>query len=31
MPEENNAFHIGIPIYNGVDLMDAAAPYEIFN
>src|SRR5436853_821204 len=31
MPEENNAFHIGIPIYNGVDLMDVAAPYEIFN
>jgi hypothetical protein len=22
---------IGIPIYNGVDLLDVAAPYEIFN
>jgi Transcriptional regulator containing an amidase domain and an AraC-type DNA-binding HTH domain len=31
MAEENNAFHIGIPIYKGVDLMDVAAPYEIFN
>jgi len=31
MPENDSAFHIGIPIYNGVDLMDVAAPYEIFN
>ncbi|HKQ07815.1 MAG TPA: DJ-1/PfpI family protein [Blastocatellia bacterium] len=31
MPEENNAYRIGIPIYEGVDLMDVAAPYEIFN
>ncbi|HJQ23617.1 MAG TPA: DJ-1/PfpI family protein [Blastocatellia bacterium] len=31
MPEENNVYRIGIPIYNGVDLMDVAAPYEIFN
>ena len=22
---------IGIPIYNGVDLLDGAAPYDIFN
>ena len=22
---------IGIPIYDGVDLLDVAAPYEIFN
>jgi transcriptional regulator GlxA family with amidase domain len=31
MPRENKAFQIGIPIYNGVDLMDIAAPHEIFN
>jgi cyclohexyl-isocyanide hydratase len=32
MPKTNdNAFHIGIPIYNGVDLMDVAAPREMFS
>lgn len=27
----NRAFNITIPIYEGVDLMDVAAPYEMFN
>jgi transcriptional regulator GlxA family with amidase domain len=31
MTEENSTFKIGIPIYGGVDLLDVAAPYEIFN
>lgn len=28
---ENRDFNITIPIYEGVDLMDVAAPYEMFN
>ncbi|GHD60823.1 DJ-1/PfpI family protein [Jeongeupia chitinilytica] len=28
---EQNKFVIGIAVYNGVDLMDVAAPYELFN
>ncbi|MFL6213586.1 MAG: DJ-1/PfpI family protein [Blastocatellia bacterium] len=31
MPKTDNAFHIGIPIYKGVDLMDVAAPREMFS
>lgn len=31
MAKESGAFRIGIPIYEGVDLLDVAAPYEIFN
>jgi transcriptional regulator GlxA family with amidase domain len=31
MDQENPSFIIGIPIYPGVDLLDVAAPYEIFN
>jgi cyclohexyl-isocyanide hydratase len=31
MAEENGTFIIGIPIYQGVDLLDVAAPFEIFN
>lgn len=30
MTEEPRPFVIGIPIYKGVDLMDVAAPYEMF-
>lgn len=29
--KKNRAFNITIPIYEGVDLMDVAAPYEMFN
>jgi cyclohexyl-isocyanide hydratase len=31
MPQELPPFNIAIPIYEGVDLMDVAAPYEMFN
>jgi transcriptional regulator GlxA family with amidase domain len=31
MTAEAKPFSIGIPIYAGVDLMDVAAPFEIFN
>jgi cyclohexyl-isocyanide hydratase len=31
MTQEGGTFNIGIPIYVGVDLLDVAAPYEIFN
>ncbi len=31
MKQQNSPFIIGIPIYQGVDLFDVAAPYEIFN
>jgi predicted RNA-binding protein len=31
MAAEAPPFNIAIPIYEGVDLMDVAAPYEIFN
>jgi cyclohexyl-isocyanide hydratase len=31
MPQATPAFNIAIPIYEGVDLMDVAAPYEMFN
>ncbi|HEY0547102.1 MAG TPA: DJ-1/PfpI family protein [Pyrinomonadaceae bacterium] len=31
MAQEGGTFQIGIPIYVGVDLLDVAAPYEIFN
>lgn len=31
MVKESETFNIGIPIYEGVDLLDVAAPYEIFN
>jgi transcriptional regulator GlxA family with amidase domain len=31
MAEENGTFVIGIPIYQGVDLLDVAAPFEVFN
>ncbi|NEP12674.1 MAG: DJ-1/PfpI family protein [Symploca sp. SIO2C1] len=31
MKQQNSPFIIGIPIYQGVDLLDIAAPYEIFN
>ena len=31
MAQENSPFIIGIPIYQDVDLLDIAAPYEIFN
>jgi cyclohexyl-isocyanide hydratase len=31
MAQELPAFKIAIPIYEGVDLMDVAAPYEMFN
>ena len=31
MSQELPAFNIAIPIYEGVDLMDVAAPYEMFN
>jgi transcriptional regulator GlxA family with amidase domain len=31
MPNESHPFSIGLPIYDGVDLMDVAAPFEIFN
>ena len=31
MEPEKPDFIIGIPIYQGVDLLDVAAPYEIFN
>lgn len=31
MKQEDHTFIIGITIYQGVDLMDVAAPYEIFN
>ncbi len=31
MAKESGTFNIGIPIYEGVDLLDVAAPYEIFN
>ena len=27
----NKPYHIGIPIYNGVDLLDVAAPHEMFS
>ena len=30
MPKSRLTFQIGIPIYHGVDLLDVAAPYEIF-
>jgi len=29
--KEKKTFTIGIPIYNGVDLLDVTAPYETFN
>jgi transcriptional regulator GlxA family with amidase domain len=31
MSQEQPSFNIAIPIYEGVDLMDVAAPYEMFN
>ena len=31
MAKESGTFQIGIPIYEGVELLDVAAPYEIFN
>lgn len=31
MPEKLKPFYIAIPIYEGVDVMDVAAPYEMFN
>jgi transcriptional regulator GlxA family with amidase domain len=31
MSKQQNTFRIGIPIYDGVDLLDIAAPFEIFN
>ena len=31
MAEQSRPFIIGIPVYKGVDLMDVAAPYEMFN
>lgn len=31
MAQEPPPFNIAIPVYEGVDLMDVAAPYEIFN
>lgn len=31
MTEEKMLFKIGIPVYQGVDLMDVAAPFEMFN
>lgn len=31
MEPEEPYFIVGIPIYQGVDLLDVAAPYEIFN
>ncbi len=31
MTKKTNAFNITIPIYEGVDLMDVAAPFEMFN
>lgn len=31
MAKEKKPFIIGIPIYEGVDLMDVVAPYEMFN
>jgi transcriptional regulator GlxA family with amidase domain len=31
MTQEPPAYHIAIPVYEGVDLMDVAAPYEMFN
>ena len=31
MAEDKKAFVIGIPVYKGVDLLDVAAPYELFN
>ncbi|MBV9957236.1 MAG: DJ-1/PfpI family protein [Acidobacteria bacterium] len=31
MTQEGGTFQIGIAIYEGVDLLDVAAPYEVFN
>ncbi|HYP28999.1 MAG TPA: DJ-1/PfpI family protein [Blastocatellia bacterium] len=31
MAKKRDTFTIGIPIYDGVDLLDVAAPYETFN
>lgn len=31
MPKRKRTFHIGIAVYEGVDLLDVSAPYEIFN
>ncbi len=31
MAKEGGTFNIGIPVYEGVDLLDVAAPYEMFN
>lgn len=31
MPYAKPYFTTGIPVYQGVDLIDIAAPYEIFN
>lgn len=31
MTDDEQPFSIGIPVYDGVDLMDVAAPFEIFN